>query len=40
MTDNEIKLIKMIRESENPQDALLTAVRIITSFLEQEKSSE
>lgn len=40
MTDNEIKLIQMIRESKNPEDALLTAVGIITSFLEQERSSE
>lgn len=40
MTDNEIKLIQMIRESEKPEEALLTAVGIITSFLEQERSSE
>ena len=40
MTDNEIKLIQMICESENPEEALLTAVGIITSFLEQERSSE
>lgn len=40
MTDNEIKLIQMIRESEKPEEALLTAVGIITSFLEQERSSQ
>lgn len=40
MTDNELKLLAMIRESEKPDEALLTAVGIITSFLEQERSSE
>lgn len=38
MTDNELKLIKLIRENDNSEEAILTAVSIITSFLEQEKS--
>lgn len=40
MTENELNLIKLIRENDNSEEAILTAVRIITSFLEQEKSSE
>lgn len=38
MTDNELKLIKLIRENDNQEEAIITAVNIITSFLEQEKS--
>lgn len=40
MTDNEIKLINIIRENDNSEEAIITAVKIITSFLEREKSSE
>ena len=40
MTENEIKLINLIRENGNSEEALITAVKIITSFLEREKSSE
>ena len=38
MTENEIKLIELIRDNDNPEEAILTAVNIITSFLEQEQS--
>ena len=40
MTDNERKLIKLIRENDNPQQALLTAIDIILLTLVQQKSSE
>ena len=40
MTDNEKQLIKMIRESKNPEEALLMAVRIISSLLNQEQNAE
>ena len=40
MTDNELKLIELIRENDNPEEAIITAVDIITSFLEQLQSSE
>ena len=40
MTENEIKLIELIRENDNPEQAIITAVSIITSFLEQPQSSE
>jgi hypothetical protein len=40
MTDNELKLIELIRENDNPEEAILTAVSIITSFLEQPQSFE
>ena len=39
MTENEIKLINLIRENDKPDEAIVTAVNIILSFLEQEKSS-
>ena len=38
--NNEIKLIKLIRESDNPEEAMGTAINIILSFLEQHESSE
>lgn len=38
MTTNERKLISLIRENENPEQALLTAVLIIGSVLEQSVS--
>ena len=40
MTDNEIKLIKLIRENDNQEEAIVTAVNTILSFLEQHESSE
>ena len=40
MTENELNLIKLIRENDNSEEAIITAVKIITSFLEQEKSFE
>lgn len=40
MTDNEMKLIELIRENDNLEEAILTAVNITTSFLEQSRSFE
>lgn len=38
MTNNELELINIIRNSENPEQAILTAVVIIGSVLEQSVS--
>ena len=38
MTNNERELINLIRENDNPEQALLTAVLIIGSALEQSLS--
>ena len=40
MTDNEKELIKMIRENDNWEQALMTAAVIIVGFLKQHGSSE
>ena len=40
MTDNEKELIKLIRENDNPEQALLTAAVIILGFLKQHESFE
>lgn len=40
MTANEIELIKLIRENDNSEQALATAVDIIISFLRQPESFE
>ena len=40
MTDNEMKLIKIIRENDNPELALVTAVETILLYLKQHGSSQ
>ena len=39
MTDNEKELINMIRENDNPEQALMTATVIILNYLAQHESS-
>lgn len=39
MTDNELKLIEMIREHNNPTKALVKAIEIITLCLALRESS-
>ena len=38
MTDNEMELIKIIRENDNPEIALVTAVETILLYLKQRES--
>ena len=38
MTDNEIKLLNMLRENKNPEKALITALVTICWFLMQSQS--
>lgn len=40
MTENEKQLIKLIRENDNPEQALMTATIIVLGFLKQHGSSE
>lgn len=40
MTENEIKLLEMIRSNDNPEQALLTAVAVIIDFLNRPESTE
>lgn len=40
MTNNEIELLKLIRENDNPEEALITATTIIIDFLKQHESFE
>ena len=35
MSTQEIELFKIISESENPEQAVLTAIEVFTAFLEQ-----
>lgn len=39
MTENEKELIKIIRENDNPEEALMTAAVIILGYLKQHESS-
>ena len=40
MTANEQELIKLIRENDKPEQALMMATAIILDFLKQHESSE
>ena len=40
MTENEIKLIEIIRNHSNPEQALLIAIEIICKHLEQFESHQ
>ena len=40
MTENEKELIRIIRENDNKERALVTAVKTILSYLKQHESSE
>ena len=40
MTNHEKELIQIIRENDNPEQALMTATVIILDFLKQHESSE
>lgn len=40
MTNNEIELLNIIRENDNPPRALMTATLIILGYLKQHESSE
>ena len=35
MTNNEIELLKLINENDNPEQAVLTAIMVFTAFLGQ-----
>ena len=39
MTENEIELIKLIRENDNPTQALMTSAVIVLGYLKQHESS-
>ena len=40
MTNNEIELLNLIRENDNPEQALVIAIKIIISYLTQPESFE
>ena len=39
MTENEIELLKLINENDNPTQALITATLIVLGYLKQHESS-
>ena len=38
MSKNEIELISVLRENDNPEQALMIAIEIFTAFLEQPEA--
>ena len=37
MTKNEVELVKMVRESEDPAKAMVTAIEVIRQFIGDKK---
>lgn len=35
LLENEVELLRIIRENDNPEQAVITAIEIFTAFLEQ-----
>lgn len=40
MTENQNELIRIIRENDSPEQALMTAILIVLNYLKQHESSE
>lgn len=40
MTTNELELLNLIRNNDNPEQALCTAIEVIIKYLEQPESFE
>lgn len=40
MNENEIALFKMIYENDNPEDAVLVAIKVFAAFLEQLEADQ
>ena len=38
MTKTEVEFVKMIRESDDPAKAMVTAIEVISQFIEDRKS--
>ena len=39
MSTHEVELFKIINENDNPEQAVLTAIKVFTAFLEQLSAS-
>ena len=40
MSNNEIEMINMIRENDNPEQSLLIAVKVFSAFVEQLEANQ
>ena len=40
MSENEMKLLEMVRENDNPELAVLTAIKVLSAFLEQLEEAQ
>ena len=40
MSENEIELMKLVRENDNPEQAVLTAIKVFAAFLEQLEADQ
>ena len=40
MSENEMKLLEMVRENDNPELTVLTAIKVFSAFLEQLEEAQ
>ena len=40
MSTHEVELFKIINENDNPEQAVLTAIKVFAAFLEQHEASQ
>ena len=40
MSENEMKMLEMVRENDNPELAVLTAIKVFSAFLEQLEEAQ
>lgn len=40
MSENEMRMLEMVRENDNPELAVLTAIKVFSAFLEQLEEAQ
>lgn len=40
MSENEMRMLEMVRENDNPELAVLTAIKVLSAFLEQLEEAQ
>lgn len=40
MSENEMKMLEMVRENDNPELSVLTAIKVFSAFLEQLQEAQ
>ena len=40
LNENEVELMRMVRENDNPEQAVFTAIKVFAAFLEQLEADQ